>query len=149
MKGVGILLLPVLVLLGCGDAVGESCKLSSGALGFGFKSDCRTKCLELDDVTCPDGSTVRKAVCAGAEGCEPGSCGEGQVCYSFEDPFEKDFYCIPDDICGSSPTAVEAAAWEWASRERSDALRAKFEERAKRRTGETTAPADVAETVPR
>jgi hypothetical protein len=118
-------------------------------MGFGFKDDCRTKCLELDDVICPDGTSVRKAVCAGAEGCEPGSCRDGQVCYSFEDPFDKDFYCIPDDICGSRPTAEEAAAWERASRERSDAVRAKFENLSKQRTNEPTAPAAETKPVPR
>lgn len=140
--------LPLLALLGCGDAVGESCKLTTGALGFGFKDDCRTKCLELDDVICLDGSTVRKAVCAGAEGCEPGSCGAGEICYSFADPFEKYFYCIPADFCGGAPTVGEAAAWERASRERSDAIRAKFEERARRRTAKPTAPAEAAKPEP-
>ena len=70
-----------------------------------------------------------------------GSCPEGQACYSFEDPFEEEFFCIPDDICGASlATANERLAWERASRERSEALRAKFQRRMDRRTGKPTSP---------
>jgi len=111
--------------------------------GAGIAVDfrCATKCLELTGVTCLDGSTVRKAVCSGRQGCNPGSCPGGQLCYSFEDPFEEEFYCIPDDICGVPPaTAEQRLAWEHESRARSDALRAKFEKRTQRQTGEPTAP---------
>ena len=127
------------LLTACGgSSVGETCKLKPGALGFGFDDPCRSKCLELEDVICPDGSTVRRAVCAGAEGCQPGSCPAGQLCYSFEDPFEEDFYCIPDDICGAPPAADLRLAWESASRERSEALRAKFQRLKDHRAGNPT-----------
>jgi hypothetical protein len=117
LVGMRGLLCPGLVLLalaGCGGRpIGEPCELTSGALGFGFDDPCKTRCLQLQDVRCADGSTVRKAVCAGREGCEPGGCPEGQACYSFEDPFEEEFFCIPDDLCGGAPsTAEETLLWE-------------------------------------
>lgn len=139
------------VLAGCGGIpIGEECKLTSGALGFGFDDPCKTKCLELEDVTCADGTKVREAVCAGKQGCDPGTCGDGEMCYSFEDTFEKEFFCIPDDICGSPPATVqERQEWELASRERSDAVRAKYEARRKRRSEGSTSPAADAEPLPK
>ncbi len=113
-------------------------------MGFGFDDPCRNQCLELEDVTCLDGSTVRKAVCSGRQGCNPGSCPDGQLCYAFEDPFEEESYCIPDDICGVPPAPAEQRlAWERESRSRSDAVRARFEKRSEQRTGESTSPAAV------
>ncbi len=132
--------LSVLALVGCGSPVGEQCHLTSGALGFGFSDPCKTKCLELSNITCPDGSVARKAVCAGDEGCSPDSCDDGQACYSFQDPVEKYFYCIPEDFCGTTLTQMERLAWETESRERSDAVRAEFAERMMRRTNQPTAP---------
>lgn len=133
--------LALILLAGCGGSrIGEECKLTSGALGFGFDDPCRTKCLELEEVICADDTRVRKAVCAGREGCDPGSCGEGEICYSFEDPFDKDFFCIPDDICGSPPaTAAERLDWELASRQRSDEMRSRFEAKRRRRVDSPTA----------
>ncbi len=135
----------LLTLASCGGSpIGDPCKLTSGALGFGFDDPCKTKCLEMEDITCPDGSTVRKAVCAGKAGCDPGSCPDAQACYSFEDPFDKDFYCVPDDICGAPPATVdERLAWERESRERSDAIRAKFKKRMDQRANRSTSPAAV------
>lgn len=132
-------------LVACGSPVGEPCQLASGALGFGFDDPCKTKCLELSDVTCPDGAKVRKPVCAGDEGCSPGSCASGQACYSFEDPIETYFYCVPDDLCGTPLPDEDRLAWEQEARKRSDRVRAEFADRARRRTGKTTAPAAPAE----
>lgn len=150
VRGLLVVLGTVLALAGCGGTpVGEQCKLTTGTMGFGFDDPCTTKCLELETVTCADGSTVRKAVCAGKEGCNPGSCPDGQACYSFEDPFDKEFFCIPDDICDAPPaTADERLAWERDSRERSDALRAEYQRRMDRRTGATTSPVAVLEPRP-
>jgi hypothetical protein len=100
-------------------------------------------------VTCPDGTTIRRAVCSGREGCDPGSCPAGQACYSFEDPFDEDFYCITADFCGAAPATEEALlAWEIESRQRSDALRTQFKERMDRRTGKASAPAAGLEPKP-
>lgn len=139
MRGL-ILPLSLFLLTACGDPIGSECELRSGALGFGFDDDCASVCLLRYTISCPDETTVKKAVCAGAEGCDPGSCGEGAVCYSFEDPFEKYFYCIPRDICGAALSDTEASAWEQTSRQRSDAIRDKMRERMERRTGQPTSP---------
>lgn len=140
----GALLAALLAVGGCGGSpVGEPCELTSGALGFGFDDPCASKCLQLSTVTCADGSTARQAVCAGRRGCDPGGCPAGQVCYSFEDPFEVEDFCIPAQICGTPPaSSAEALAWERASRERAEALREKFRQRMERREGAVTAPAE-------
>ncbi len=142
--------LALLTLAGCGgDPIGDPCALTSGPMGFGFDDPCKTKCLQLEDVTCPNGSKVRKAVCAGRMGCDPGGCPSGQICYSFEDPFDQDFYCIPDDICGAPPeTAAEGLLWEREARRRSDALRSRFKKLRARSPSEPTLPAVTLEPKP-
>lgn len=142
---------PLLLLVlwsGCGggDPVGTPCALDKpGALGFGFDDPCDAKCLALWDITCPDGSSVRPGVCSGEEGCTPGGCGDGQVCYAFDDPFETRVYCVPDDVCGPL-TPEEAATWERSSRARMEAKHAEYQERLARRMqgGATQLAAPVA-----
>jgi len=115
-------------LTGCGDPMGTPCTLKSGPLGFGFSSDCKHQCMALKDVACPDKkTTVRMNVCSGAEGCTPGSCGPGAICYTVPDPFEEESYCVPDDYCGAGLSASELAAWEKAAAQRAAETRAKHD----------------------
>lgn len=140
-----IMKLHALLLIGtltaCGDPIGTPCTLESGALGFGFSDDCKGKCMALKHVVCPDQTQVEKAVCSGAEGCTPGSCGQGQVCYTVDDPFDDESYCIPSDYCGAALSAEAIASWEKASFDRAQAVHAAYEAKASKRTGKPTAPA--------
>lgn len=88
-------------LVGCGKPAGSLCAFQGD--GFQSRHNCATQCLARWSVRCPDGSSLRPTVCAGRQGCTPGSCPAGQVCYSFDDPFEDRGYCVPDNLCGASP----------------------------------------------
>lgn len=135
-----------LVLAGCGDPAGTPCSIKGS--GFTASHDCATKCLSLWSVNCPDGSRVVPGVCAGDDGCEPGGCPDGQVCYHFDDPFETLSYCIPDTVCGAAPDAAARAIWEQEAMAAAAATRAEFEARRQRRSGKPTAPAEPISDAP-
>lgn len=125
--------LALAALLGCGAPAGAPCR-SSGA-GFSLRDPCRTRCLDLWTVTCPDGRTVRPPVCAGAAGCIPGQCPAGQACYHFDDPFEVRAYCLPVDVCPGAPAGPALAAWERASELRAAEARERYVPPAGRQDG--------------
>jgi hypothetical protein len=128
------------LLAACGKPVGAPCKITGD--GFHARHDCATKCLSRWSVTCPDGSRITPNVCAGRSTCQPGSCPAGQLCYHFDDPFEKRSYCIPDDVCGDLPNADSRRRWETDSAERAAATRAHSEAKRTLRSGAVTSPAE-------
>lgn len=131
----------LLLVAGCGDNIGAACEITGS--GFTAKHNCRVKCLYYNDVQCPDGSTLKPQMCSGASNCNPGSCPDGQICYSYDDPFEKESYCVPATLCGEQTDAA-LAAWERESRRRADATREAMEQRMQRRRLNTT-PAGTAD----
>lgn len=136
----GLLGAMLVVVQGCGDSAGSPCSIEGS--GFTASHDCATKCLSRWAVNCPDGSRVLPAVCAGAEGCAPGGCPEGQVCYHFDDPFELRSYCIPDTVCGARPDADARARWEQGSMAAAAVMRAHYEAKRRHHDGTTTAPVE-------
>jgi len=137
----------ILLAAGCGDTIGAACKITGS--GFTAKHNCRVKCLYYNDVQCPDASSFKPQICSGASDCDPGSCPDGQACYSYEDPFEKKSYCVPANICGEQPDET-LTAWELDSRRRADAVRQAMDERMQRRrlNPKPTSPADSATKTP-
>ncbi|XOV90246.1 MAG: hypothetical protein ACFHX7_10265 [Pseudomonadota bacterium] len=117
----------MLLVSACGKPVGSDCRITGS--GFTARDECSTQCLSRWRVNCPDGSNLMPQVCAGQATCSPGSCPEGQACYTFDDPFEKRSYCVPDQVCGPLDPAErrqweqDAAALAAASRERMAAKR--------------------------
>ena len=101
-----------LLLAGCGDPIGTSCRFQGS--GFTASDNCRHRCLEHRRIVCPDGRAIRPQICSGRRQCAPGSCPGGQVCYHVDAPFELESYCVPADICGSQPAGV-LKRWEQAS----------------------------------
>jgi len=84
-----------LALAGCrAGQVGDVCTTTGS--GFSLRDPCRTICLSLWHITCPDGTVVNPHVCAGRQGCLDGQCPPGQVCYRTN--VDRSF-CVPDDIC--------------------------------------------------
>lgn len=129
-----------LSLVGCGQPAGSPCAFQGD--GFFSRHDCATQCLERWSVRCPDGSSLRPAVCAGREGCTPGSCPDGQVCYSFDDPFEERSYCIPDNVCGKTLPSESRLQWERVSADRAAASRAAMAAKRLHHGGAVTAPVE-------
>jgi hypothetical protein len=125
------------VLPGCGEPAGTPCSITGS--GFTASHDCATKCLSRWSVNCPDGSRVQPAVCAGEEGCKPGDCPDGQICYHFDDPFEVQSYCIPDTVCRAATDAAARARWEQEAMAVAAALRAEYEAKSQRQSGKPTA----------
>lgn len=131
-------LLASLFLNGCGDPIGSPCDFTGS--GFTASDNCRYRCLEHRTIACPDGSEVKgPKVCSGPTQCNPGECGDGQVCYHASDPFEKDSYCIESTMCGSLDSG-ELDAWETASKDQSDALIAEWKAKQKRRNKVVSEP---------
>jgi len=139
------LLIGLGALLGaCGQPVGASCMITGS--GFTAKDPCANQCLSRWSLRCPDGSRLTPNVCTGKQGCTPGSCPQGQVCYSFDDPFEERSYCIPDNLCGGAPTSAQLRHWERDSAARAAAIRAKYEAKSTRQGGKvapTAEPVDL------
>ena len=131
-----------LLAAGCGRQAGEPCVFQGS--GFTASDPCATRCLSHWRIRCPDGSTVSPQQCAGRSGCMPGDCPDGQACYHFEDTFEARSYCVPDRVCGAQ-TASARHAWEQAALQRAEALRARRQERLRRR--EATLPTRPAAVV--
>ncbi len=134
--------LAALAAVGCGAAAGEPC--ATAGSGFAASDPCRSKCLDRWGVECPDGAEVHAGVCAGREGCRPGECPDGQVCYRFNDPFENRTFCIPEGVCPDAPADdADRRRWEELSIERAEKTRAEYE----RRKGAPGADADEAPTT--
>ncbi len=76
------------------DPIGTPCVRKGD--GFTASHNCKTKCLSIWKITCPDGSKGNSKVCAGNEGCERHGCSKGEVCYQTN--FDR-AYCIPESIC--------------------------------------------------
>jgi hypothetical protein len=112
------------VLAGCGQSAGTACTITGS--GFTAKDFCANQCLSRWAVNCPDGSTVTPHVCSGISACTPGSCPQGQACYSFDDAFEERSYCIPDNVCGSPLSAGQLQLWEETSAATAADLREKY-----------------------
>ena len=105
-------LFPALLLAACGDPIGAACHFEGS--GFTASDNCRHRCLQYRAVVCPDGTTLKPQICSGRPQCGPGACPAGEVCYHVNDPFEKESYCLPADICGRQ-SAAGLAAWEQVS----------------------------------
>lgn len=114
-----------LLIGACGQPVGTTCMITGS--GFTAKDPCANQCLSRWAVNCPDGSRLTPNLCTGKQGCTPGSCPRGQVCYSFDDPFDERSYCIPDSVCGGALTASQLHQWEQDSAAKAAALRAKYD----------------------
>ena len=117
-----------------GDPAGAACTVRGS--GFSLRDSCQSKCLALWSVRCPGAEPVRPAVCAGAKGCTPGSCPQGQACYAFEDPFDDIRYCVPVSVCAVPLDEAATRRWEADAAARAAALR----ERRKPRQGSVTRP---------
>lgn len=130
----------MLWLTACGQPAGTACSIAGS--GFTSSHDCATKCLALWAVNCPDNTSVMPAVCAGRRGCSPGSCPDGQVCYTFDDPFDERSYCVPDTVCGAPPPAQARRRWELESASRAAASREAMAAKRARRTGVPKTPTD-------
>lgn len=130
-----------LLLAGCGDPVGASCRFEGS--GFTASDNCRHRCLQYREIVCPDGRAIRPQICSGERQCVPGSCPDGQVCYHVDDPFELESYCVPADVCGGqSARALER--WEQASLATSRETLAEWQAKQQRRGKLTpTAPAQA------
>ena len=143
MMAAGYLLLalfPALLLVACGDPIGAACHFEGS--GFTASDNCRHRCLQYRALVCPDGRTLKPQICSGEPLCEPGACPAGQVCYHVNDPFEKESYCLPADICGRQ-SAAGLAAWEQASLEISEKSVAAWEAKQQLRSKlNATAPAE-------
>lgn len=124
------------LLVACGQPVGTPCQISGS--GFHAKDPCAHQCLSRWAVNCPDGSRLTPNVCTGKQGCTPGSCPDGQVCYNFDDPFDERSYCIPDTACGSPPSADQRLRWEQDSAIKAAEMRAKYATRRALQSGATT-----------
>lgn len=139
-------LLPALLavlLSGCsGDPIGTACKFEGS--GFHASTNCQYRCLETRAIQCPEGNVIRPAVCSGTIGCQPGGCGPGQVCYTMQDPFEEESFCVTANLCGSYQ-ATTLADWEQTSASSAATLRAEYEARKRRREAagaQSTLPQD-------
>lgn len=119
-----LLVILALLLSGCGDSAGVACEITGS--GFTARHDCRSKCLSRWTVYCLDEARIMPKMCAGKEDCAPGSCPSGQFCYHFDDPFNEVSYCLPDNVCGTSPDAAGVELWERRSLERAAAMRARY-----------------------
>ena len=89
--------------------MGAPCEITGS--GFTASHDCRHKCLSRTAIVCPDETKTSPKLCSGVSGCQPGECGDGEICYTVNDPFEQVSYCIPDTVCGLSSVG-EKKAWE-------------------------------------
>ena len=76
------------------DPIGTPCVRHGD--GFTASHNCKTQCLSIWKIQCPDGSYGDSRVCAGSEGCERGGCPDGQVC--FQTNMDR-AYCVPQTIC--------------------------------------------------
>lgn len=134
------LIVTIFLLAACGKPAGSPCSITGS--GFTASHDCKTKCLSRWGVNCPDGSRVTPGVCAGREGCTPGSCPDGLACYSFDDPIEERSYCLPETVCGSALSADARLSWEQHSADAAAAKRAAWSAKFPPRSGAVTAPAE-------
>ena len=133
------LLAAALLLQGCGQPAGQVCEITGS--GFHARDPCAHKCLSRWAVNCPDGKRVTPKVCTGPANCAPGSCGDGLLCYSFDDPFEERSYCIPESVCGPLSDR-EQLRWERGSAEAAQGMREKYKARSNpgKHGGATTTP---------
>jgi hypothetical protein len=116
-----VVLLAIVTAGACGAPAGAPCTTEGS--GFSLSSPCATKCLDLWKVRCPGGAIVSPQLCAGEEGCTPGSCPDGQACYHFEDPFEVRAYCVPVSACAGLGAGSARVAWERESEARAARVR--------------------------
>lgn len=130
------------LLLGAcgGQSVGTPCAFTGD--GFQSRHNCATQCLARWDVQCSDGRELQPAVCAGRADCTPGSCPDGQVCYSFDDSFEERSYCLPDNVCGATTSIDLLQRWERDSAAQAAASRAAMAAKRQHRSGAVKAPAE-------
>lgn len=142
----------LLMLAACGDPVGSACDFVGS--GFTASDNCRHFCLEHRAINCPDGAQINPHICSGKRQCDSGGCPDGQVCYHVDDPFNKESYCVPDDICGPQSPEV-LAIWEKATLKRSDDTLREWEEKKERRRkwreenpDKITAPSELSGVAP-
>ncbi len=136
----------IFCLAGCGDPIGAPCEFSGS--GFTASDNCRHRCLEHRSITCPDGTVIqRPKICSGARQCEPGGCANGQACYHVSDPFNKESYCLPNNLCGPL-SAEEIAFWESSSKAAADELIAEWEAKKQKRQPTAPTPSAGADPVP-
>ena len=132
-----VCLFVALLLAGCGSNTGAPCEIVGS--GFTASHDCRHKCLSRTAIVCPNDARVLPKVCSGVAGCEPGGCGEGEVCYTVNDPFEDVSYCIPELVC-EFKDAREKSAWELFSQQLATQSRLRQDMRQQRRKQTTNSP---------
>ena len=128
-----------LLTAGCGDPIGSACQFTGS--GFQASDNCRHRCLQYRPISCPGGQQINPHICSGRRDCTPGSCGTGELCYTVEDPFNLESYCVPADVCGAlTPSTI--AEFEAASQSKAERLRAAYTEKQRRRktAKPTTAP---------
>lgn len=123
--------LTIALLSACGDPVGTSCHFTGS--GFTASDNCRYRCLQHREVACPDGNNIRPKVCSGPQQCMPGGCPSGQTCYHINDPFNKESYCVSDNICGDQTPNV-LLQWEKSSLAIAEKTLAEYAERKRQRT---------------
>ncbi len=129
---VTLALVALLILTSCGNPAGTPCQISGG--GFTASHDCQYKCLQYLKVSCPDGTTVTPGTCSGPLQCAPGSCPNGQTCYSDNDPFEDRSYCVAATTCGDLQPA-QRKQWELDSlAKQQDAQKQRAEKQARKNT---------------
>ena len=146
IRGAGLSALAIALagLASCGKPAGSPCAIEGS--GFTARDPCANKCLERWTITCPGDRDVHAALCSGREECKPGTCPEGQACYSLDDPFDVVNLCVPIEACFErTPSRDELLSWESGSFERSAATRAHYGEKKRRRDGASPKP----ETEPR
>ncbi len=129
------------ILAACGDPIGSPCEFVGS--GFSAADNCAHRCLVHRTIHCPGGQIIQgPKICSGATQCDPGACGSGAVCYHTQDPFKKQSYCVPNDLCGELETDT-LAEWEISSQQISQRLVADWELKQQRR--KSTQPAPKAE----
>ena len=74
--------------------IGEPCTTTGS--GFFMSHSCKTLCMSLWTIKCPNGETGDSHVCGGELNCSRGSCPQDQVCYQTN--FDRSV-CVSQNIC--------------------------------------------------
>lgn len=139
MKAIWLVFL-LTFLVGCGSTSGTPCETTGS--GFTASHNCQHRCLSRTSIFCPSKERILPKVCSGAPDCEPGSCPQGEVCYTINDAFEDVSYCIPETVCGDIDKQ-ELAAWERFTKQLAGQTRLEQELKEQRRRGAATQPKET------
>lgn len=95
MKKILLCIAIPLFLVSCSkDPIGTACERTGD--GFTAHHNCKTLCMSIWKISCPDGSIGDSNVCGGELGCTRGSCPADQVCYQTN--MDRSI-CVPQSIC--------------------------------------------------